>query len=98
MGSLRKPSEYERPLCAEIGGDLFFSDDVDTRSTDSLRRFRMAKKICNSCEHIEECARWGLENEVYGIWGGTSPTDRRETRHKRNIKPPVETLYNLNII
>lgn len=37
-----------------------------------------AKAICAGCPVRKECLDYALENEMeYGIWGGTSPTERR---------------------
>jgi WhiB family redox-sensing transcriptional regulator len=94
MSNLRKPSDYENPLCAQVGGDLFYSDDFDEKGEDSLIRFKMAKKICTDCEHINECYMWGLKYEQHGIWGGTTPSDRKDIRRKNRLNPPIEILYN----
>ena len=44
-----------------------------------------AKKICSGCGVRRECLEFALSHEqVYGIWGGTTPEDRqRERRRKR---------------
>jgi WhiB family redox-sensing transcriptional regulator len=44
-----------------------------------------AIKICRTCPVIDECLEWALHHERHGIWGGTTPTDRRRIRAKRNI-------------
>lgn len=94
MSSLRKPSEYENPLCAQVGGDLFYNDDIDEKGEDSVVRFKMAQRICSGCEHIKECYEWGIKYEYHGIWGGTTPTQRKYIRRKQRLKDPVEILYN----
>lgn len=92
MVKSRKPFLFENPVCAEIGGDLFFHDDFDERTPDSLRRYRMAQKICSQCLHVRECAEWGIKYEYYGIWGGLDPQERRLIRKKRKLKLAEETL------
>jgi hypothetical protein len=98
VANLRKPSEYEKPLCAEIGGDLFFQDDMDEKSTDSYKRYRMAQNICKSCLHLVECGEWGIKNEYYGIWGGLNTQERRKIRSKRRINLLKEELNRQNIV
>jgi hypothetical protein len=84
---LRKPSEYEEPLCAQISGDLFFQDEVDEKTVESYKNYKMAQKICKKCSHVTECAEWGIKNEYYGIWGGLNTQERRKIRASRRIKP-----------
>lgn len=55
--------------------DLFFPGKNQTTPA------RKAKKICEECEVIKECeffAIWSVE--THGIWGGTSPRERRPLR------------------
>jgi WhiB family redox-sensing transcriptional regulator len=44
-----------------------------------------AMKICHTCEVRVECLEWALHHERFGIWGGTTSTQRNEIRAKRNI-------------
>jgi hypothetical protein len=37
---------------------------------------------------------WGLKYEQHGIWGGTTPSDRKDIRRKNRLNPPIEILYN----
>jgi WhiB family redox-sensing transcriptional regulator len=45
----------------------------------------MAKSICRQCPHQTECAEWGIQNEIHGIWGGITEGERRFIRRKRKI-------------
>jgi len=49
------------------------------------RQIARAKKICAGCAVRSECLEFALSHDqVYGIWGGTTPEDRqRERRRKR---------------
>lgn len=80
---MREPWEYEDPSCAEIGGDLFFPEK-EGQPFGNIE-IAMAKRICLSCPHKTECAEWGINNEIYGIWGGLVETDRRRVRKERSI-------------
>ena len=42
-----------------------------------------ATKICRGCPYLQECLQFALENDEWGVWGGT-------TRHQR--KPMREAL------
>jgi WhiB family redox-sensing transcriptional regulator len=84
---MREPREYEAPLCAQIGGDLWFPEQGgDTRSVP------VAMRICNQCVHRLECAEWGINYEKHGIWGGLNPRQRQRIRTKRNIRLPEERI------
>ena len=80
---MREPRFYENPACAEIGGDLFFPEKEVNAITKT--EIDMAKKICLSCPHQQECAEWGIRKEIHGIWGGLTETDRRAVRKARKI-------------
>ena len=80
---MREPRFYENPSCAEIGGDLFFPEKENQYFGNI--EIAMAKKICLACPHQTECANWGINKEVHGIWGGLTESDRRRLRKQNNI-------------
>jgi WhiB family redox-sensing transcriptional regulator len=82
---MRPPREFENPLCAQVDGELWFPDKGGDTTP--------AKKICNQCIHITECAEWGIKHEAFGIWGGIASRERQHIRKKLNIlleQPRVE--------
>jgi WhiB family redox-sensing transcriptional regulator len=81
---MREPREYENPLCAEVGGDLFFAEKENEGKLIRLN-IAAAKSICRRCQHTSECAEWAIRKERYGIWGGLTDSDRAAIRRKRNI-------------
>ena len=81
---MREPHEFEVPLCAQIGGDLFFPE-YETEGKLARIDIEAAKSICRSCQHVTECAEWGIRKELHGIWGGLAASDRRKIRRLRNI-------------
>ena len=89
---LREPWEYEKPICREIGGDLFYAADEDdpTQVDNNFVNTQMAKKICLECVHMIECREWGVHHESFGVWGGLSPKELSNLRRKRNI--PLRSL------
>jgi WhiB family redox-sensing transcriptional regulator len=60
--------------------------------------FSEAIKICKGCPVIQECLYYGLQREQYGIYGGTTETERMRMRkdlgitftqfEERQILPP----------
>ena len=80
---MREPRLYENPSCAEIGRDLFFPEK-EGQPFGNIE-IAMAKRICLSCPHQTECAEWGINKEIYGIWGGLTESNRRVVRKERNI-------------
>lgn len=81
---MREPHEFEVPLCAQVGGDLFFPDKENEGKMVRLS-IASAKSICRGCQHITECAEWGIRKERHGIWGGLTDGDRRKIRKQRRI-------------
>ena len=75
---MRGPWAFETPACAEIGGDFWFPEKADTSS-----EMFLAKSICGSCTHKTECLEWAIDNERFGIWGGTTETQRQGMRVRR---------------
>ena len=82
---MREPHEFEVPLCAQVGGDLFFPENENEGKLVRLS-IASAKSICRGCQHIVECAEWGIRKERFGIWGGLTDSDRRQIRNQRRIK------------
>lgn len=82
---MREPRQYEAPLCAQVDGDIWFPE-----TGGEGRSIRIAKSLCNQCNHRFECAEWGINYERFGIWGGLTAIEREKLRRKRKIKLPRE--------
>jgi WhiB family redox-sensing transcriptional regulator len=67
-------------LCREVGVEFFFPEPGEAEST-----YRMARAICSGCTVKEQCREWGINHEYHGMWGGTTPMERRAIRKKNNI-------------
>jgi len=93
---VRKPWDFEEPVCAEVGTEIFFLPDLDERDRYPLKQgnYREAKKLCQQCPHLVECAEWGIYNEEHGMWGGMTPVERSQMRRKLGIvvAPRVMTI------
>jgi WhiB family redox-sensing transcriptional regulator len=68
--------------CLDADPDLFFPLSSVGPGEQQIAR---AKVICAGCGVRRECLEFALSHDqVYGIWGGTTPEDRqRERRRER---------------
>jgi len=74
MAFLKRTHEVD-PECQKAPHLFFPEDEPDPEKR--LLTTKAAKKICKSCDMIEECFTYALEtNQRHGIWGGTSPDER----------------------
>ena len=75
------------PMCSEAGvRDWFFPEGLVPKrgvSTAAMQhQMRVmelsAKRICDFCPIKAQCAEYAIvAHEAHGVWGGTSPTDRK---------------------
>lgn len=87
---MREPIQFEAPLCASIGNDFWYPEKED--GFIGQKGLRLAKSICSQCNHKTECAEWGINREVHGIWGGLAPRERQAIRATRKITLEVESV------
>lgn len=68
----------DQALCAQVGGDVFYPER-DEQST-----IKEAKQICRGCPVQALCLAFAVENdEAWGIWGATTPNERRHLKRQR---------------
>ena len=68
----------ELGACLSSSPELFFSEWRD--------EIERAKAICAKCPVRVQCLDYAMKNrEKTGVWGGTSPLDRRRIRRLRRI-------------
>ena len=87
----RQPQQYENPLCRELFGD----PDIFVEET--KENIPLAKACCKLCPHRNECAEYGLQHEVIGIWGGLDTKQRSTLANQRGItRIPIQVpvVYN----
>ena len=64
--------------CCGAHPDLFFPFGTTGAA---LRQIEEAKRMCRVCPVQTQCLAWALENGVTdGVWGGTTPDERRVIR------------------
>lgn len=59
-------------LCAETDPDMFFPEP-NMPAHD-------AKRICAVCPVTYQCLTYALPNDWPGVWGGTTPNERKTLR------------------
>jgi len=65
--------------CAGRGDDLFYPPGYLT----SGAQVEAARAVCAGCPVVRACRQWALEvPEPYGIWGATTPSERRTLRRR----------------
>ncbi|MEI7780346.1 MAG: WhiB family transcriptional regulator [Planctomycetota bacterium] len=70
----------EEGLCRQVGGDLWHPEEGEG-STAATNR---AMQVCGNCPVRLVCLEHALDTgEVYGVWGQTTPTQRRMMRRQR---------------
>jgi WhiB family transcriptional regulator, redox-sensing transcriptional regulator len=66
--------------CRGVDPELFFPVSA---SGPALNQVTEAKRVCASCPVQPDCLAWALRaGESAGIWGGTTPEERRYLRLK----------------
>ncbi len=67
--------------CLSADPDLFFPI---SNTGPAERQIARAKTICAGCGVRRECLEFALSHDqVYGIWGGTTPEDRQRDRRRK---------------
>jgi WhiB family redox-sensing transcriptional regulator len=72
--------EAAQAACKGMDTNIFYSG-MSGRYANELT----AKAICVACPVRLQCLQQGLENEEYGIWGGTTELERKAMR-KRQLR------------
>lgn len=64
--------------CRGVDPELFFPVSVTGPALDQVTE---AKKVCAGCPVVADCLAWALRaGEPVGVWGGTTPEERRYLR------------------
>lgn len=81
----------QRAKCKDLdkkGEEIFFPD---TRSPAGFKKLKSGKEFCTDCPVISQCKIYAIAHGVYGIWGGTSKSERD------NLSPlareAIRTMY-----
>jgi WhiB family redox-sensing transcriptional regulator len=64
-------------LCISYSTDIFYPEEYEEADV------AQAKTICNDCWIKDKCLAYALStNEKEGVWGGTTPVERRRIRRR----------------
>ena len=56
---------------------FFFPDPGDSAAVEQ------AKEVCEECPVLNECLSYAVgTNQTEGVWGGTTPSERRRLRQR----------------
>ncbi|HZJ26878.1 MAG TPA: WhiB family transcriptional regulator [Acidimicrobiia bacterium] len=70
-----EPAWRDLASCRGLGPALFYAEEEDGEDV------REAKALCGECSVRRQCLEQALAaNERYGVWGGTTPRERRRLR------------------
>jgi WhiB family redox-sensing transcriptional regulator len=68
------------PPCQQTDPEIWFSDDKEGSGTN----YKLAKQLCAECPVQNLCLEYSLASEeMFGVWGGLTPTERRAMRVAR---------------
>ncbi len=63
--------------CRSLPDSMFFL------AGDDFAGMKRAKAVCEQCPVIDDCLEFAvLTNQSLGIWGGTTPNERRQIRRR----------------
>lgn len=68
--------EIKNAPCQSVDPELFFPDPTD------METLRQARKVCKSCDAVEECLSFAMKTNSQGIWGGYTDDERKAIKRK----------------
>lgn len=98
------PPPMPSALCQYTDPEIFFPisarEEVDRyrlsgpRYGKSVKPLEVAKSICKKCDHLIECRDFAVREAVpFGVWGATTPVERRLLRKLVYVEVSVEVTY-----
>ncbi|CAB4148957.1 Sporulation regulator WhiA, C-terminal [uncultured Caudovirales phage] len=78
--------EFSEAKCLEVNPEIFFADDEENPNEELVA---VAKSICKGCPLLLACRTKAIDENLDGIWGGTTTRERRilVNRKVRNYVP-----------
>lgn len=65
--------------CRGMDTEIFFPPPR-LRGGPRRQREEWAQSVCRTCPVINECLAYAMRTDAYGIWGGTTRTEREAMR------------------
>jgi len=75
--ALESPAFFADASCKDADATLFFAA--------SNSKIAHAKAICNNCPIRQMCLEWAMKNAEDGIYGATTPRERKKIRKGAEI-------------
>jgi hypothetical protein len=67
----------DQALCKGLHSDFWFPPVFsEERTAPESQYYEIAKLVCEQCPVEDRCRKLGADEE-WGVWGGTSPKDRK---------------------
>jgi len=80
--------DWSKAACVGTDWRFFFCDkDSGFVPGESKTVNRMLRRICGSCDILNECATYAIEHETAGFWAGMAEDQRRDVRNGRKTRP-----------
>lgn len=76
---IRRPAWMTNAACRGMDAALFFPDAGGPTA--------LARAVCSACPVREPCLQYALEENVAGVWAGTSPRQRATLRRQASYRP-----------
>ena len=74
-----------RAECRGVPAEVFFTAESDKGHRRDAHE-ETAKKICRGCPVLQHCRDYAVAaDEPYGIWGATTPQERKELRDQHRL-------------
>jgi WhiB family redox-sensing transcriptional regulator len=82
----RDTSWMARAVCPSVpNAEALFFPEHRGRIANGADPCAEAKAICRRCPVQAACLEYGM-GESFGVWGGSSPRDRRRLRRERRLR------------
>ena len=70
--------------CSDDDTGVFYPDPDLTDKPMIMRLHAIAIAVCRTCPVTGPCLAYAMEhNEIFGVWGGMTPSQRRSLRNER---------------
>lgn len=71
------------------------NEDVNLFMSNSKQEINDAKAICIGCPVLKQCLDYAITNDIpYGVWGGTSQSERKSMKRKARIISRADSFIN----
>jgi len=86
LSQLHVPTEIlDNGACVGAEPEIFDGENEKSVMT--------AKQICKGCPVQQNCLAWAIDNETYGVWGGTTPEEREQMNSGKSVVSIEERLW-----